>query len=53
VRQLLNTTTERLNLNVRSNFKVIKVARTIADLEACPSIESHHIADALQYRQSS
>lgn len=40
-----------LELSARSYFKVIKVARTIADLEGSPSVETHHIAESLQYRQ--
>lgn len=52
VRQLLETATDRLNLSARSYFKVIKVARTIADLESSPDIEPHHVSEALQYRQS-
>lgn len=52
VRQLLSTATDRLNLSARSYFKVIKVAQTIADLEAAPAITTSHIGEALQYRQS-
>jgi magnesium chelatase family protein len=53
VRQLLNTATERLGLSARSYFKVIKVARTIADLEDSREIDIPHITEALQYRQTS
>jgi magnesium chelatase family protein len=53
VRQLLNTATERLSLSARSYFKVIKVARTIADLEGSTDIDIPHITEALQYRQTS
>ena len=42
---------KRLGLSTRSYFKVIKVARTIADLDGSPSIEIPHIAESLQYRQ--
>jgi len=41
----------QLDLSTRSYFKVIKVARTIADLENSTSIEISHIAESLQYRQ--
>jgi magnesium chelatase family protein len=39
-----------LGLSARSYFKVIKVARTIADLAMKPDIEVSHVAEALQYR---
>lgn len=48
---LLNSASDRLKLSARSYFKVIKVARTIADLEASESIIPPHVAEALQYRQ--
>lgn len=47
---LLNQATERLKLSARSYFKLIKVARTIADLENSEHIEPAHMAEALQYR---
>ena len=37
-------------LSARAYFKTIKVAQTIADLEAAPTIAKSHIAEALQYR---
>jgi magnesium chelatase family protein len=49
-KQLLTTAGERLGLSARSYFKVIKVAQTIADLDAQPTIEPAHISEALQYR---
>ncbi len=47
---LLQTASERLKLSARSYFKLIKVARTIADLEKSAAIEPSHMAEALQYR---
>ncbi len=47
---ILDTAAERLGLSARSYMKTIKVARTIADLSDSASIESAHIAEALQYR---
>lgn len=53
VRQLLDTAAERLNLSARSYFKVIKVARTAADLAGAKDISTLHVSEALQYRQNS
>lgn len=49
---LLKTATARLNLSARSYFKIIKVSRTIADLERSTEISDAHISEALQYRQN-
>lgn len=48
--ELLNQATDRLKLSARSYFKLIKVARTIADLEKSDIIDQAHMAEALQYR---
>ena len=47
----LTNAARKLDLSTRSYFKVIKVSRTIADLEGSASIEISHIAESLQYRQ--
>ena len=39
-------------LSARSYFKMIKIARTIADLQGAELISAAHMAEALQYRQS-
>lgn len=47
---LLKQAITRLNLSARSFHRVVKIARTIADLEASAKIKSNHVAEALQYR---
>ena len=50
-RTLLRRAVARLGLSARGHARVIRVARTIADLEDSPGIEDSHVAEALQYRQ--
>lgn len=52
VKQFLEMAAKRYNLSARAYFKVIKVARTIADLEGVREIEVKHIAEAAQYREN-
>lgn len=50
VRQLLDDSAERLALSARAYHRVIKIARTIADLEGKEEIKANHILEAIQYR---
>ena len=50
VRTILTSAVATMGLTARSYFKVIKIARTIADLTGEKEISTNHIAEALQYR---
>lgn len=47
---LLRMAMERLKLSARAYNRILKVARTIADLEGTPHVQSHHLAEAIGYR---
>ncbi len=48
--EMLRTAMERLNLSARAYNRILKVARTIADLDASPNILPQHLAEAISYR---
>ncbi len=48
--QLMEIAFDKLKLSGRANARILKVARTIADLDGTQNIETRHIAEAIQYR---
>ena len=51
--RILRLAVEKFDLSARAYFRLIKVARTIADLEGAENIAIKHMAEALQYKQMS
>ncbi len=47
---LLESAIDRLGLSARAYNRILKIARTIADLDAAPDIRVEHVAEAIQYR---
>jgi magnesium chelatase family protein len=48
--EVLRTAIDRVGLSTRAYHRVLKVARTIADLEGSAQIQPHHLSEAVQYR---
>jgi magnesium chelatase family protein len=49
--QLLEAAVEQLQLSARSMHRILRVARTVADLANCDQIATSHLAEAISYRQ--
>ena len=50
-RKIINDASQKLSLTARSYHRVLKVARTIADLEYSVNVNKDHILEALSYRK--
>lgn len=51
-KQIAIRSTEKLKLSTRVYYRILRVARTIADIDSSPNVEVRHILEALSYRGS-
>jgi magnesium chelatase family protein len=49
-KMLIKTVVKKLNFSARSFDRILRVARTIADLDNSENIETYHLSEAIQYR---
>lgn len=47
---LLRSAMDEMGLSARAHDKILRVSRTIADLEECETIEAHHLSEAINFR---
>lgn len=48
--QLMKHAVEKLSLSTRAYLQILRVSRTIADLEGVPQVSAHDLAEAIQFR---
>ena len=48
--ELIKNAMDRLGLSARAYDRILKVARTVADLEGEENVQSHHLSEAIHYR---
>ena len=49
-RDLMRTAMDKLGISARAHDRILRVSRTIADLDGCSGIQARHVAEAIQYR---